>query len=120
LGGGWVGGWGWGQKVLSRPSADSFAVGRRQKRWLIFSGLTNVLHSVWAIGVRVSLQQTTKTNQPCPLTMYLEVEDCFLELPQGRICQSSKAYIYALAACILFSAPIEKSRSTKLGCTNTG
>jgi hypothetical protein len=22
---------GWGQKVLSRPSADSFAVGRRQK-----------------------------------------------------------------------------------------
>jgi hypothetical protein len=27
--GGWVGEW--GQKVLSRPSADSFAVGRRQK-----------------------------------------------------------------------------------------
>jgi hypothetical protein len=26
-----VGREGWGQKVLSRPSADSFAVGRRQK-----------------------------------------------------------------------------------------
>jgi hypothetical protein len=30
---GGVGGWG-GQKVLSRPSADSFAVGRRQKSGL--------------------------------------------------------------------------------------
>jgi hypothetical protein len=27
----WEGEGGWGQKVLSRPSADSFAVGRRQK-----------------------------------------------------------------------------------------
>jgi hypothetical protein len=31
LGGGEGGRGGWGQKVLSRPSADSFAVGRRQK-----------------------------------------------------------------------------------------
>jgi hypothetical protein len=31
MSGGREGRGGWGQKVLSRPSADSFAVGRRQK-----------------------------------------------------------------------------------------
>jgi hypothetical protein len=28
---GWVGWVGWGQKVIPRPSADYFVVGRRQK-----------------------------------------------------------------------------------------
>jgi hypothetical protein len=28
---------GWGQKVLSKPSADSFAVGRRQKEDIVTS-----------------------------------------------------------------------------------
>jgi hypothetical protein len=39
-GGGEGGRGGWGQKVLSRPSADSFAVGRRQKNKIILHYLS--------------------------------------------------------------------------------
>jgi hypothetical protein len=78
---------GWGQKVLSRPSADSFAVGRRQK-----------YRSVW--GINISLQVIKLRKKKGSYSDIFEaVADLKFNLEIGRQfyrlgdCASRKIYI---------------------------
>jgi hypothetical protein len=49
-----------GQKVLSKPSADSFAVGRRQKICCCFDGHVTVLSNIEQDPLKQGIQKSSE------------------------------------------------------------